>query len=209
MKVALDFEDFYAQRSGVMPAASDDLLVLTTDGKGIVMHSEDLRAATAQAAQKASSSRQTRLSPGQKRQRKRMATVASVYSVPRSKRRPEDIIGDQRDPPERPAIHDKRVWASVRHDAKTVINSAFDEARLRDPQSQREWVIQVDGEPHQLIPIEASAKQRDINVTIVLDFIHVLEYIWKAAFCFFPSGSEAAEAWVQERALLILQWICQ
>lgn len=205
VKVALDFEDFYAQRSVEQPAASDDLLVLTTDGKGIVMHSEDLREATAQAAQKSPSSRRTRLSPGQKRQRKRMATVASVYTVPRYKRQPEDIIGDQRDPPERPAIHDKRVWASVRHDAKTVINSAFDEARLRDPQNQREWVMLVDGDPHQLKTIEAIAKQQAVAVTIVLDFIHVLEYIWKAAFCFFPSGSEAAEAWVQERALRILQ----
>ena len=205
VKVARDFEDFYAQRRVDKPVSSDELLVLTTDGKGIVMHSEDLREATAQAAKKSSSSRQTRLSPGQKRQRKRMATVASVYSVPRYERQPEDIIGEQRDPPERPAIHDKRVWASVRQDAKTVIASAFSEATQRDPHHQREWVVLVDGEPHQLNTIKASAKQRDVTVTIVLDFIHVLEYIWKGAFCFFPSGSEAAEAWVQERALRILQ----
>ncbi|MDJ0650108.1 MAG: ISKra4 family transposase, partial [Xenococcaceae cyanobacterium MO_188.B19] len=205
VKVARDFEDFYAQRSGVMPAANDELLVLTTDGKGIVMHTEDLREATAQAAKKSSSSRQTRLSPGQKRQRKRMATVASVYSVPRYERQPEDLIGDQRDPPDRPAIDDKRVWASVRQDAKTVIGSAFEEANQRDPLHQREWIVLVDGEPHQLNSIKASAKERAVSVTIVLDFIHVLEYIWKAAFCFCSSGSEAAEGWVQERALKILQ----
>ena len=61
VKVALDF---YAQRRVEQQASSDDLLVLTTDGKGIVMHSEDLREATAKAAQKSSSSHQTRLSPG-------------------------------------------------------------------------------------------------------------------------------------------------
>ncbi len=205
VKVARDFEDFYAHRSLVMPAASDDLLVLTTDGKGIVMHSEDLREATAKAAQKSPPSRQTRLSPGQKRQRKRMATIASVYTVPRYKRQAEDIIGEQRDPPERPAIYDKRVWASVRQDAKTVIGSAFEEASQRDPLHQRDWVVLVDGEPHQLNRIKASAKERAVTVTIVLDFIHVLEYIWKAAFCFCASGSEAAEGWVQERALRILQ----
>ncbi|MDJ0571698.1 MAG: ISKra4 family transposase [Pleurocapsa sp. MO_192.B19] len=205
VKVAQDFEDFYAQRSVTQSAVSDELLVLTTDGKGIVMHSEDLREATAKAAQKSPSKGQTRLSPGQKRQRKRMATVASVYSVPRYKRQPSDIIGDQRDPPERPAIHDKRVWASVRQDAKTVIASAFREALQRDPRHQQEWVVLVDGEPHQLNTIKANAQQRAVPVTIVLDFIHVLEYIWKAAFCFFPSGSEAAEAWVQEQAQRILQ----
>ncbi len=205
VKVAFDFEDFYAQRRVDRPVSSDELLVLTTDGKGMVMHSEELREATAKAAQKSPSSPQTRLSPGQKRQRKRMATVASVYSVPRYKRRPTDIIGDQRDPPERPAIHDKRVWASVRQDAKTVIGSAFREATHRDPHHQREWVVLVDGEPHQLNTLKALAKQQAVAVTIVLDFIHVLEYVCQAAFCFFPSGSEAAEAWVQERAQRILQ----
>jgi hypothetical protein len=205
VKVAQDFEDFYAQRTQEGPESTPDLLVLTTDGKGIVMHSKDLREATAKAAEKATQSPKTRLSPGQKRQRKRMATVASVYSVPRFERRPEDIIGDQRDPPERPAISNKRVWADVRQDAKTVIGSAFEEARRRDPEHQREWVVLVDGEKHQLDYTKAAAKRLGVEVTIVLDFIHVLEYVWKAAFCFFESGSQESEAWVMERGLRILQ----
>ena len=90
VKVSQDFEDFYAQRAQQGVESSTDLLVLTTDGQGIVMHGQDLREATAKAAQKASQGRSTRLSPGQKRQRKRMATVASVYGVPRFERRPED-----------------------------------------------------------------------------------------------------------------------
>ena len=205
VKVASDFEEFYAQRSRNQTVATNDLLVLTSDGKGIVMHSEDLREATARAAQKSSSARKTRLSPGQKRQRKRMATVASVYSVPRYQRRAEDIIGDQRDPPERPKIYDKRVWASVRQDAQTIIASAFAEALGRDPQQEQDWVALVDGEPHQLKTIKAMAKKQQLELTIVLDFIHVLEYLWKAAYCFCSSGSEAAETWVQKRALRILQ----
>ncbi len=51
----------------------------------------------------------------------------------------------------------------------------------------------------------AIAKNKGVEVTMVLDFIHVLEYGWKAAFCFFSSGSEAAETCVQEKALRILQ----
>lgn len=205
VKVAQDFEAFYAQRSGQRTAASDDLLVLTTDGKGIVMHSADLRAATAKAAAQSPPSPQVRLSPGQKRQRKRMSTVAAVYHVPRYSRSAEDIIGDSREPPPRPAIHDKRVWASVEQTAQQVIASAFAEALSRDPKQQREWVVLVDGEAHQLNTLKATAKQHSLQVTIVLDFIHVLEYVWKAAFCFFPVGSEAAQTWVQERALRILK----
>ncbi len=205
VKVAQDFEAFYAQRSGQTTAGRDDLLVLTTDGKGIVMHSADLRPATAKAAEKSTQSHQVRLSPGQKRQRKRMATVASVYHVPRYERCAEEIIGEAREPPQRPAIRDKRVWASVEQDAKSVIASTFAEALRRDPQQQREWVILVDGEPHQLKTLKAMAKQKSLQVTLVLDFIHVLEYVWKAAFCFCPVGSPEAHTWVQERALRILK----
>ncbi len=125
--------------------------------------------------------------------------------MPRYQRRPEDIIGDQRDPPKRPAICDKRVWASVRQDAKTIIASAFAEAFGRDPQQEQNWVVLVDGEPHQLKTIKTMAQKQGVEVTIVLDFIHVLEYLWKAAYCFCPSGSETAEVWVRSRALRILQ----
>lgn len=205
VKVAQDFTDFYSQRHQEHPESSQDLLVLSTDGKGIVMHSEDLREATALAAQRSEKQYKTRLSPGEKRQRKRMATVASVYSTPRFVRQPEDILGEEKDPPERPAIVNKRVWASVRHDAKTVIASAFEEASHRDPQHLREWVGLVDGQEHQLDCLNAAAKREGVEVTIVLDFIHVLEYVWKAAFCFFPPGTDEAQAWVLERALRILQ----
>ena len=44
-----------------------------------------------------------------------------------------------------------------------------------------------------------------MKATIVLDFIHVLEYLWKAAYCLHEKGSEAAESWVQERALRVLR----
>ena len=67
VRVAQDIEDFYLQRAQEGPESTTDLLELTTDGKGIVMHGKDLREATAKAAEKAAQSRQTRLSPGQKR----------------------------------------------------------------------------------------------------------------------------------------------
>ncbi len=128
-----------------------------------------------------------------------------MYSVPRFERRAEDILGDQGDPKERPAISNKRVWADIRQEAKTVIGSAFSEASRRDPERLREWVVLVDGEEHQLDYTKAAAKKAGVEVTIVLDFVHVLEYVWKAAFCFFAPGSESAEAWVREQGLLILQ----
>ena len=206
VKVAQDFEEFYAQRQQDQPELTKDLLVLSSDGKGIVMHSSDLREATAKAAQKkASKPSKARLGPGEKSQSKRMATVASVYSTPRFERCAEQIIGPDKEELERPKIVNKRVWASVRHNAKEVIGSAFEEAVSRDPLHQREWVALVDGESHQLTYIKAEAKKHKVDITIVLDFIHVMEYLWKAAHCFFSAGSEEAERWVEQRALRLLQ----
>jgi hypothetical protein len=42
-------------------------------------------------------------------------------------------------------------------------------------------------------------------VTIVLDIIHVIEYLWKAAYVFHDDGTEEAERWVEQRLLALLQ----
>ena len=50
----------------------------------------------------------------------------------------------------------------------------------------------------------AEAGRRGVTVTIVIDFIHVLEYLWKAAWSFFDKGEPAAEEWVAAQARTIL-----
>jgi hypothetical protein len=63
----------------------------------------------------------------------------------------------------------------------------------------------VDGANHQIDRLQAEARHRHIELTIVVDFVHVLEYLWAAAWCFFPEGDAAAQAWVRDRALAVLQ----
>ncbi len=48
----------------------------------------------------------------------------------------------------------------------------------------------------------------NVKATIVMDFIHVLEYLWKAAWCFFDKGAPAVEDWIAERAIKILNGDC-
>ena len=43
-----------------------------------------------------------------------------------------------------------------------------------------------------------------VEVILILDLIHVLEYLWRAAFAFHPEGSVEAEQWVSERLLEVL-----
>jgi hypothetical protein len=64
--------------------------------------------------------------------------------------------------------------------------------------------VLVDGNKHQIDTIKAQAKKREAQVTILLDFVHVVEYLWKAVWCFYAQGDSAAEVWVRDHAKQLL-----
>jgi hypothetical protein len=80
----------------------------------------------------------------------------------------------------------------------------FDQAESRDPDHRQPWIVLVDGAHHQLELIEAEAARRGAAVRIIIDLIHVLEYLWGAAWCLHTSGDPAAEAFVARHARTIL-----
>jgi hypothetical protein len=205
---AVDVDSFYARtRPGSRPAT--DLLVLTADAKGIVMLPEALRETTRKTAAGSRHKLATRLSPGEKTGRKRMAELGCVYDATPVPRTPADIItrpGSRRDRKARhgPVAEGKWLTASVTDDIPAVIGQVFDEAARRDPGQQRTWVVLVDGNRTQIEAITAEAARRRFTVHIVVDFVHVLEYLWKAAWSFFYSGDPEAERWVAEQAVKVL-----
>ena len=92
VQAAQDFEAFY-EVGGVDEAEkTDDPLVITMDSKGIVMRKDDLREETKKRAEKQQGERKARLGKGEKRNRKRMATVASVYTIERQPRTAGEIM---------------------------------------------------------------------------------------------------------------------
>ena len=206
---AVDIEDFYATHAA--PPADDDadILVLSADGKGIVMRPDALRPATAKAAASTGKKLTTRLSKGEKRNRKRLAEVGTVYDLQPQPRTADDVLARCDEPADTahtpaPRAQNKWLTASVVDDAADVLGAVFDEADRRDPLHQRSWVALVDGNNHQIDRIETEAAQRGIDLPIVIDFIHVLEYLWAAAWCFHPEADRAAEAWVAQRARAVL-----
>ena len=68
------------------------ILVLTTDAKGVVMRPQGLRDETRRAAERAERKLRTRLSSGEKTNRKRMAQVAAVDTVAAYVRTPDEIV---------------------------------------------------------------------------------------------------------------------
>jgi hypothetical protein len=176
------------------------------DGKGVVMRPEGLRPGTAKQAAQAQTKLATRLSRGEKRGRKRMAEVGTVYQATPVPRTPEQVItlGTGQVPRRGPVARNKWLTASVTDELAAVVETVFDEADRRDPDQDRTWVVLVDGNTHQIETIERCVRVHGWTITIVIDFVHVLEYLWKAAWCFFPEGDAAAEAWVAAHARRVL-----
>ncbi len=47
--------------------------------------------------------------------------------------------------------------------------------------------------------------KRSVKVTIICDFVHVLQYLWNAAGALHPDDSAAAERWVHQQATRVLE----
>lgn len=211
-RAAVDYDSFYAGRGPSDQEATGSVLVISSDGKGVVMIPQDLREATRKAAQKTSRKLDKRLSKGEKRNRKRMATVATVYTVAPHPRTPEDVVRslapyDQHDQKAAPGPRPehKRVWASLEKDPEEVLAETFREAKSRDPDGNKSWLALVDGNKTQIEILEDLAGLHGVDLTIILDIMHVAEYLWDASLAFHVEDSREREKWVSERLLAVLR----
>lgn len=204
---ALDFEAFYAASDYGPLVPKGDFLVMSFDGKGVVMTQKGLRDATRRAAAKASQKLRTRVSPGEKKDRKRMAAVAAIYSLAPRPRTAGHILHDPRSgpAPPRPKPRDKRVQASLVYNMRQIVQDTFFEGASRDQNLQRRWVVLVDGNKDQIRYVRETAAFMGHPVTLVLDLIHAIEYLWKAAWCLFTKGDADVEKWVGKRVRRLLQ----
>jgi hypothetical protein len=204
----MDFEDFYEARRPPR-GKRGDLLVLSADGKGIVMRPDALRTGTATRAARAGPKPKAQLSRGETLNHKRMAEIGAVYDATPAPRTPADILASQapegHEPAPGPVATNKWLTASVVKAPAAVIKRIFEEAQRRDPKHRRAWVALVDGANHQIQRIKFEAKIRGVKVTIIVDFVHVLEYLWNAAGCLYPDGDPNAEQWVHRQATRVLQ----
>ena len=174
---------------------------------------------------------------GGKPHRKRMAELVCVYDLTPVPRTVEDLlpalIGDDHSAPtgpdgggegdgegdgdggggkpaavKAPTATGKWLTASLIEDIPTVIAAGFDEATRRDPTHTRDWVALGDGNTTQIEAITAQAGARGVEVTILVDYLHVAGYVWDAAKALFctdtVAGMTLARTWVHERSRMIL-----
>lgn len=181
-----DFEKYYAQAIAIETKAS--ILVISLDGKGIVMRPEDLNS---------------------EQYHKKMATVSTVYCIVPFVRTPTEIVSSlhpgktkQKEPEPRPKPQGKKVWASLESSVEQVVAHCFREAQKIDPERNKHRVALVDGNLTQQRCLKREAKRQGVSLTIILDFIHVSEYVWTSAKAL---NVEHLDVWVQDKLLKILQ----
>src|SRR5258707_15016694 len=122
--------------SDALRPACHCILVLTVDGKGVVMRPEDLREPTQRAAAARAKTFTARLGSGRRLHAKRMAAVAAIYTVEPYVRTPEEILTDSPTQREtgsaRPRPEHKRVWASLAPSPEAGIREMFYETGRRE-----------------------------------------------------------------------------
>jgi len=182
-------------------------LALSPDAKGVAMLPGALRRRGAKAPGQRARNFEKRRGTGEKGH-KRMAQAGCVFdvAVPDEPRTPEQILARQpgQPPPQAPEAASTWYTADITAGCAETIAALFDQAGRRDPGHARTWIALADGDNHQIRLVQDQAAARGVAVTMLIDFVHVQEYLWKAAWCFHAPRDPAMEDWVIAQALDIL-----
>ena len=211
---AADAERFCQDRdqAAAVPAAGGagpglPPLALSADGKGVAML-PDARRRRTRAPEQRVRTFEKRAGTGEKKGCKRMAETGAVFDVAvpdGPARTPEQVMRPEGGSGKKPPRAQNRWYAcDITAGRDVTVGKVFAEADRRDPGHARTWIALVDGDNYQLGLFRAAAAARGITLAIVIDFIHVLEYLWKAAWCFHAPRDPAMEDWVIAQALDIL-----
>ena len=196
-----DAADGFRQQQAPPAVADGALLVVSGDGKGVPMCAADQPEPTPAA------------DDGVPRGKKRMAYVGAVYSVAPFVRTADDVLDEYRRrqrAADRPAPQGKRVWAEMTQvvagetcDGRTTLfGEMADDVARRDPTGAAPRVAVMDDEAALWAAMRLFFGDACVGV---LDLIHVLGYLWLAAHVFHPTGSAAAQAFVDERLRQLLE----
>lgn len=178
------------------------------DGKGIpIRRCETDRAAESPA---------TRLSKGKKKDVKREATLSLSSSFIAKKRDPEEIIealftspsSEDSDNEQRPhSWHEDKHIRAFLSDKPRAIDYGLDQVLRRDPEGKKPIIFLMDGAPSLENAVKAALAKRQVKNRVdayILDFIHLLEYVWKVANAHMGENDSGREAWVKEQARKLL-----
>jgi hypothetical protein len=190
------------------PSQEGAIVVVSADCKGVPLIRSALAAAESEEAQDTptSSGPHHRRGKGEKANKKRMAAVGAVYTIDPFVRTTDEVIDElqrKKAKRRRPRPQHKRVRADLLLGKVTLSLWLADELSRRNPEGARPVVFLSDGER------ALHDRQREYlpeGVTCILDLLHVMERLWKAAWCLFDETTQRAQAarWVEDRLRMLL-----
>jgi hypothetical protein len=205
---ASDVEPFQDQLPVPEPSREGALVVVSADCKGVPLIRSALTAAESEEAQETATSSEPhhRRGKGEKANKKRMAAVGAVYTIEPFVRSTDEVIDElqrKKAKERRPDPQNKRVRADLLLGKVSLFLWLADELCRRNPDGAKPVVFLSDGERalH-----DRQGEYLPDGVTCILDLLHVMEKLWKVAWCLFDEGTQKAEAerWVEDRLRMLL-----
>lgn len=206
-KLSEDVEEFWKDLPSPPPEEEGSIIVCTADGKGV-----PIRGAT-----KEQLIQGAQFDKDPKPDRKKVALVGGVYTIDPFVRTPEEVLDalyripgeDSGTPPFRPKPLHKHIRVSLLRDQAGTSLPSYDEIFgwmagevIERSQGSKTVVCLMDGQDSLWKRQEQSLP--DTEVVEILDLLHALSYLWKAAHLFFAKGSTDADDFVYDRAYRIL-----
>jgi hypothetical protein len=205
---ASDVEPFQDSLPVPEPSQEGSIVVVSADCKGVPM----VRSAVAGVEEESTPEATARPAPhrrrgkGEKANTKRMAAVGAVYTIEPFVRTTDEVIDElqrKKAKKRRPPPQHKRVRADLLLGKVTLFLWLADELCRRNPEGTKPVVFLSDGER------ALHDRQREYlpeGVTCILDLLHVMERLWKVAWCLFEEGTQKAQAeqWVEDRLRMLL-----
>jgi len=140
----LDFDSFYQNRWPPETESAVPIVVASVDSKGVPMFKKE------------KAKRVVRRTKVERTNKKRMATVATVFTQKPRIRNPEEVVEslfkDSEEQGEgfiqapRNLTEYKMVWASLKKGKEEVLKEVAEEKERRDPQGRKKRAVVTDGE---------------------------------------------------------------
>ena len=204
---ASDVEVFQDRLPVPDAAAEGPLLVVTADCKGVPLVRKALPGPDEATDTPLPALANQRRGKGEKANQKKMAAVGAVYTIEPFVRKADDVIEEvmrKKARERRPRPQNKRVCAELLVGKVALFLWLADEVIRRNPQGSKPVIFLSDGERalH-----DRQGEDLPKNTVCILDLFHVMERLWKVAWCFFEEKTQKREAhqWVEERLKRLLE----
>lgn len=208
-------EAYYQQNPPVETEGA--VLGVSFDGKGVPILKTERDSATEESV---------RLMKGQKRGIKKQATVSVSFSFDPAPRTPQEVAKslhrrwgeDEKQARKRARRHRRQRDQLKPRQAQYVHKRAFlgpqtkalgygmKDLKGRNPEGTKEIIVLIDGHRGLVAGVPKALSEAGLSAAaVILDIVHVSEYLWKAANALLGEQHPEREGWVYERLLLLLE----